>query len=407
MPDDHIYGRHTYYKGASVMHNLRAYVGDSLFREAAQNVIAERFDSHMDAEDFESLLEAFTGQDVTPFFDAQVLQPGFSTWVVDSVRTSPANGAFQTTVYIQQKLRACFDYHENEALDLTVWDAQWDTTLVHARVGGQFDQITFGHEAPFALLGLNADGKLNQGRLDHTFAVTEPMGMATLPWVEMRLGCDDIPEGDSALVRIEHHWAAPDNGWMAEYVEELSDTHFWVVDGSWEDDEIDAPLLDAGLNYVGNSEEDLDFGLYGDTEEGAFLAWARAPMPLDPIPDYDWTAGSLLNGAGVFKITKLRKGQYAFAKGDVSVDVQEWESLNALDLVALPNPANDVVRWNWPSTSERITAEVFNTQGQCVMRVPHARGVLRVDGLANGAYTLRLSDHGLRRWTSTTVVVAH
>ena len=89
------------------------------------------------------------------------------------------------------------------------------------------------------------------------------------------------------------------------------------------------------------------------------------------------------------------------------MDVQEWESLNALDLVALPNPANDVVRWNWPSTSERITAEVFNTQGQCVMRVPRARGVLRVDGLANGAYTLRLSDHGLRRWTSTTVVVAH
>ena len=64
--------------------------------------------------------------------------------------------------------------HENEPLDVTLWNAQWDTTLVHARVGGEFDQITFQHEEPFILVGLNADGRLNQGRLDHTFAVTEP-----------------------------------------------------------------------------------------------------------------------------------------------------------------------------------------------------------------------------------------
>lgn len=31
MPDEHIYGTHTYYKGASVMHNLRGYLGDKYF----------------------------------------------------------------------------------------------------------------------------------------------------------------------------------------------------------------------------------------------------------------------------------------------------------------------------------------------------------------------------------------
>jgi hypothetical protein len=89
------------------------------------------------------------------------------------------------------------------------------------------------------------------------------------------------------------------------------------------------------------------------------------------------------------------------------VDVQDWATAQALDLVALPNPANDVVRWSWASSSSKVTAEVFNTQGQCVMRVPHVRGELRVDGLANGVYTLRLADHDHRRWASTSLVVAH
>ena len=85
------------------------------------------------------------------------------------------------------------------------------------------------------MVGLNADGRLNQGRLDHTFAITEPTGMSTLPWVEMRMGCDALPSGDSILVRVEHHWAAPDQGPTAFYIDELSDTHFWTVDGTWDD----------------------------------------------------------------------------------------------------------------------------------------------------------------------------
>ena len=320
MPDEHIYGRHTYYKGASIMHNLRAYLGDDLFRQATQDVIAARFDSHMDVADFELLLEEATGEDLTPFFEAQALQPGFSTWVVDSLSTGPDNGCFATTVHLHQKLRACDNFHDNEPLDVTLWNANWDTTLVHARVGGEFDEITFWHEEPFVLLGLNADGRLNQGRLDHTFAVTEPTGLTNLPWVDMRVGCDEIAEGDSILVRVEHHWAAPDQGPKASYVEELSGSHFWVVDGTWDDGAANAPLLDARLNYVGNDVNDLDYDLYGETEEGGFLAWRpHAGAPWVQYPDYDLQAGSLSNGSGLFKISRLRKGHYAFAKGECHI----------------------------------------------------------------------------------------
>ena len=41
---------------------------------------------------------------------------------------------------------------------------------------------------------------MNQGRLDFMYTITEPEGIQNLPWVEMRVGCDAMPEGDSALV---------------------------------------------------------------------------------------------------------------------------------------------------------------------------------------------------------------
>ncbi len=406
MPDSEIYGRHTYYKGASVMHNLRAYLGDEVFRNAVQNVIAERFDSHMDVTDFEVLLEDATGEDLTPFFEAQALQPGFSTWVLDSLSTVPQNDGFGTTLHLQQKLRACFNHHENEPLDVTLWDANWDTTLVHARVGGQYDQITFWHEDPFVLVGLNADGRLNQGRLDHTFAITEPTGLSTLPWVEMRMGCDELPPGDSTLVRVEHHWAAPDEGPTAFYFDALSDTHFWTVDGTWDDSASDAPILDGRLTYVGADSTDLDFDLFGTSEEGAFLAWrARAGDPWQQYPDYDWQAGSMTNGSGVFRLSRVRKGQYAFAKGNVALAVEDAIEPEAPELQVMPNPTSDVLTWAWSRAAEVASIRVSNPLGQQVLEAGGSRKELNLENLPAGRYQLQLLNGKGQPMTDAAFVV--
>ena len=407
MPDSEIYGRHTYYKGASVMHNLRAYLGDEVFRNAVQNVIAERFDSHMGVADFEQLLEDATGEDLTPFFEAQALQPGFSTWVLDSLSTVPQDGGFGTTLHVQQKLRACFNHHDNEPLDVTLWDANWDTTLVHARVGGQHDQITFWHEDPFVLVGLNADGRLNQGRLDHTFAITEPTGISTLPWVEMRMGCDELPSGDSILVRVEHHWAAPDQEPTAFYFDALSDTHFWTVDGTWDDSSSDAPILDGRLTYVGVDSTDLDFDLFGDSEEGAFLAWrARAGDPWQQYLDCEWQAGSMTNGAGVFRLSRVRKGQYAFAKGNVALAVEEATTREAAKLQVMPNPVSDVLTWAWSGADNVASLRVSNHLGQQVLEVGAARHELSLENLPAGRYQLQLFNDSGQPLTDAAFVVA-
>lgn len=384
MPDEEIYGRHTYYKGASILHNLRAYIGDELFRSAMQSVLATHLDSHMDVEVFEETLEEITGLDMTPWFEAQVLQPGFSTWVLDS--TAHETGANASTLYLQQKLRACENYHMAEPLDVTVWDENWNRYETQITVNGQLDEITLEHpgiDSP-ALIALNANGRLNQGRLDFMYTITEPEGIQNLPWVEMRVGCDAMPEGDSALVRIEHHWAAPDQEPTEQYVDELSTTHFWVVDGIWPE----GTLLDARIQYYGNNSEGLDFELYGDTEANGFLAWRPdASAPWQECTAYEWQPGSLANGSGLFRVSNLKKGQYAFAKGDVSASINETEA-TALHL--WPNPVSETLNL---TCSRGVSAfQIFNGQGQCISNVQETGQAnawqIEVSSWAKGWYVL-------------------
>lgn len=399
MPDEEIYGRHTYYKGAAIMHNLRAYLGDELFREASQGVIASHYDAHMDADLFRTTLEGLTGMDLNPFFDAWVYQPGFSTWVIDSMAPAPLGAPLPaTTLHLQQKLRACNNFHTDVPLDVTVWDAEWNRVEGQIMVSGANASAIVEHTGITqpAMIALNANGRLNQGRMDYTFPVTGTQGLTNLPWVSMRVGCDAMPENDSALVRIEHHWAAPDAGPTAPYVDELSDTHFWIVDGIWPED-ADAMILDARLQYYGNDAEDLDFDLYGSSEEQAFLAWrAHASEPWVEYPDYEWQGGSMTNGSGIFKILKLRKGQYAFAKGDVSLEVaQAWT--DGAELSAFPNPATHQVAIEMQPGDDRV--HIYRYSGEKVLQCSPRTTALGIDvsEWAAGAYLVVIEGSTGRR----------
>lgn len=360
MPDEEIYGRHTYYKGASVLHNLRAYLGDELFRSGMQSVIATLYDSHMDATLFAETLESATGVDMAPFFNAHIFQPGFSTWVVDSLSMTSATS---TTLHLQQKLRACDNHHEAEPLDVTLYNLSGERFETDIVVGGPLANVEVDHagfEGPIAFAALNESGRLNQGRMDITYTVNETSGITQLPWVGLRAGCDAILEGDSAIVRVEHHWAAPDASPVAPYVDELSSTHFWVVDGVWPE----GLILDARIQYDGSDSDELDHDLYGVTEADAFLAWrSGAGEPWVEFPDYEWQSGSLSNGAGLFRIPQLLKGQYAFANGDVSLDVEATQSRS---WSIGPNPAvNDVQVLG----EHGRLVEVFDGRGACVLRI--------------------------------------
>ena len=228
-------------------------------------------------------------------------------------------GAQQSTLHLQQKLRACDNYHMSEPLDVAVWDANWNRYDTEIVVSGQYDEVVIDHpgiDQP-ALIALNPNGRLNQGRMDFMYTIDDTEGIQNLPWVQMRVGCDAMPEGDSALVRVEHHWRRPTKGplrrtWTSSAPPTLGRRRHLAR----------RHPLDARLQYYGNDADALDYELYGGTEANGFLAWRPdASEPWQECESYEWQPGSLANapplpGVGVEKraIRLCQRGRIRWAR---------------------------------------------------------------------------------------------
>jgi len=104
----------------------------------------------------------------------------------------------------------------------------------------------------------------------------------------------------------------------------------------------------------------------------------------------------MTNGSGIFKILKLRKGQYAFAKGDVSLEVaQAWT--DGAELSAFPNPATHQVAIEMQPGDDRV--HIYRYSGEKVLQCSPRTTALGIDvsEWAAGAYLVVIEGSTGRR----------
>ncbi|MBK9420197.1 MAG: T9SS type A sorting domain-containing protein [Flavobacteriales bacterium] len=393
MPDAEIYGLHTYYKGAAVIHNLRGYLGDSLFRQGMTQVQVVHANSALDAAGFRDALEDATGYDLHPFFDDQVFTPGFSVFVPNGFTAQQNGTQWAVDLSIKQKLRGTTVFHHDVPLDITLISATGQRQRFNQLVGDEFSSVQLQADFDPAMVVLNEDVRLNQARM--AFEDTLIPGVSSSisqPWVDLQLFKDTIV--DSTFLRIEHIWAGADQTPLGFGIDQVSDSHYWTVDGLWPE----GTAMHAKVNYTGNLSTSLDNGLYGTTEEGAFLVYRSGPgLPWEVYPDQTVNAGILTNGLGSINIDVLRRGQYAFAKGSGFIGIPESTSVGG-KLTLYPNPARDAVSVQLPnSTKGPVQCTILGNDGRMVMQASRStdgqgRITLNVSELAAGQYILHVAD---------------
>ncbi len=395
LPYEHTYGTHTYNKGASVMHNLRGYLGDSLFQSGMRQVLVDLTFQSMDAATFRDKLTEVTGVDLAPFFNGWIFQPGFALYELDSVKVEPTAvpEVWQATVYIEQKLRAASEYHEAVPLELTFFDAQRASHTTTVTASGP--HTTAVVDIPFEPVWqvLNDGNRLNLGRMQHRTLVTET-GNLNLPYCDVS-NFEVLALPDTALVSFIHYWGAPDPMEPNPTGVVMSGTHYWRFGG----------ILPAGfkakvlLPYKGTNPDDFDHDLLSAADDSLLiLVWRPRPgVPWGKYPYYRRTALGSTNG--IMRVDTLLPGDYAFASGTLplATAVSAGRRPDPVRLEAFPNPTAGALTVSWPPmVGEAGFLEVSDLTGRFLARIPLDRSAGQVTVAAGdwpaGTCLLSLKD---------------
>jgi len=332
IPYEYTYGTTTYNKGADEMHNLRGYLGDTLFSKGMTSVLDTYHFSAVDAEEMQNQLTAATGVDMSHFFKNWIYQPGFASYELDSIEYQPVGNGYEATLHIQQKLHHALYMHTNTPLEITFFDQNWNTFNAQFMVSGEYSDATVSVPFEPVYQVLNDRNILNLARFQDR-AVATGTGSLTLQRVSMsNTVVEEMPAGDSALISIVHQWVGADPDPTQPGLQ-VSSTHYWTYGG----DIPDGFSMKTRFIYNGSNEYDLDFDLLENTDTNFILVWR--PDTKTPWGEYPFYDRQALGGSkGFMKVSQLFPGQYAFANGDAPLATSVADVSNEVVVKVYPNP---------------------------------------------------------------------
>lgn len=362
IPFENIYGRHTYLKGASVIHNMRGYLGDSLFR-IGQNAILQNYAyQSIDAATYRDYLTATTGVDMEPFFDAWLYKPGFSSFKIYSQSFTPSPSGYSVDFVLQQGLRAAPDYHREVPLEITVYGGVSEKYVVRVIADGPFSNHSL--EVPFepVFIAINERNLLNQARMDFQRSLGQT-GNYQYPFANFSLWVQEIQ--DSALIRVDHHWVAP--GPILDQPNlKISGTNHWVVSGVFPED-----LKAQGRFFLDGTATSafLDDDIVTTAEDSLVLLYRPFPTgPWELHPDFQIIKLPSGDLKSEIRANNLKPGEYAAARGQFMTSSNQQVSL--LEQVEFyPNPVSGQQIWmRWPEGSPSLPTMIqwINATGQLV-----------------------------------------
>lgn len=396
IPQTYTYGDHVYNKGASVVHNLRTYMGDSLFKVGMKAVMQAKAFQNINSQELKAMLENATGLNLQSFFNGWVYNGGFPDFSLDSVSIVPQGGSYLVTLYVAQKLRGAPGYFYDVPLEVSCYDNNWNKQVEKIMVGGPQTQVQFILPFAPAFVCLNEDNGLNLAISDGQKVIRTP-GSQWIGLSRMNVTVKNVT--DSALLRIEHHWAAPDPIQNNSYNLTLSQSRYFVVDGLWPADfSASAYFFYDARNLLSGGNGNLDNDLASVTEDSLLLLYR-------PDRKHDWIIypyytkdymGPANNKYGKIIIDSLLKGEYTLANGAIALPAQNALAIVHHKIRIYPNPAEKNIRIEFPEIIVPAVLYLTDVGGRIWIEkhvhVPCRSLELDIDSLPTGLYMVSVMD---------------
>lgn len=134
MPNRYSFLYTTYYKGAQVFHDLRNLLGDTTFFTMMQTLLQHNAYTNMDSYQLRDSMSLYSGVDLTDFYDFHIFGTGFSSYTVDSLRTTEG----VTHLWLHQRLWHAADYCRQARVPVTFFSQEGDTMTCQVVSSGHY-----------------------------------------------------------------------------------------------------------------------------------------------------------------------------------------------------------------------------------------------------------------------------
>lgn len=394
VPHSVTYGDHSYSKGSTMMHNLRTQMGDVDFFEGLNYIQTNFAFQDIDASEFRDALEASSGQDLTPFFDGYVFNPGFNGFEIDSFTVFPNGNDFEVELYIQQKLFEAPDFFQDIPIEVTFVDSDKTKYSSQVTLSGEFTSATV--TVPFSpeMIYLNGNNGLLNAVTGENKWLTEPSTyLMNYPYFFMNVQ----NASDSNLFRVDHFRVAPDpiQSTYTSHQFVISEDRYWKVDGIWSADlDIKGRFTFDARNTSGGN---LDLSLF-NAHNGVDFNEDSIVLLYRPDQYHDWeeieytdysTLGSPTDGYARYEIEGLQKGEYTFGFRKNIANVTEVMKQKQI-VEVYPNPATDQVTVNFEDIKGTKTIVVQDMEGKILdeIRTDKVKYIIHTRTFPQGSYNL-------------------
>lgn len=389
MPHLYTYGTTTYDKGALVWHSLRGYLGDSAFYSAMQRLMSEKAFSTVDAAEVRDSLSAYTGVDLTDFFQFHVFTPGFVNYHLHL--DTPGCLGNEVGIFVRQQGVGTTATPASSRVPVTFFSHEGDTAKrVIAFEGDEwYEMVSLPFEPSHYVLDYDCE-------LSDAVTLAEFKKGSAKSNVAAHVKVNgSLPENGSIVV--EHHWGHP---WDLDTLTGLrrATNRYWVVSAS----QSQYFGLQVGFRFVRDGNVNSNFA---DLDHG-FFNWIAS---LDSIVvlyregyGHPWQAISHQrsdnDNEGWFTVDNMRTGEYTLAVVDtalLSIADPQVSASGTLAPTLFPNPvvAGDELSLQVP-VEGCFTVRIFDTAGRQVWRKRACRTGRRISPrLAPGTYLVRIENN--------------
>lgn len=383
VPDEYTYGTTVYKKGASVVHSLMHYLGDSVFFDAVKHYLDSFAYSHATSYDLRDALSAASGTNLDGFFDTWVFTPGTPHYSIDSIHVTQTSKGYETGIHLKKKHKGAVLSGSGHQIEISFMSPEWEIFTDTVRFDGStgFSVKTLPFEPQIAMLDYY-DKTLDATTDEHRIIRKTGEYVFSKPY--FKLFVDAL--SDSAFFRITHHWAPPDSLKTQINGLRLSPYRYWSVDG----------ILPEGTAMRGrffySNSNNLDQSLIRSEKDSAVLLYRPNPahewMPVDQYREGLWSVGYLF-------VNELKKGEYTLAAWDLQlVGTADQTTSNLHQIISLfPNPATDsvIISWSVPNAGE-LSVTHSSGRKQLTRTITGSSHItVNLSGWARGTYIVSLA----------------